>query len=57
MRAQLGLLRVARSHPDGSDDLSSLFTLPLKAMEARFVNLPAPVNAPHFFGPLEKART
>jgi hypothetical protein len=54
MRAQLGLLRTAREHPDGTQALDSLFALPVKAMEARFVNLPAPANAAHFFGPLER---
>lgn len=54
MRAQLGLLRTARSHPDGTQELASLFALPVKAMEARFVNLRAPANAERFFGPIAK---
>lgn len=53
----LGLLRFHRWHPDGSPMLASLFALPVLAMTARFVNLPAPANEAHFFGPVEKEGT
>lgn len=54
MHAYFGRLHTARSHPDGTQDLASLFALPVTAMQVRFVNLPAPANAAHFFGPIAK---